>query len=267
MHTTKLWNRTWYDATLSEQFLDRTFANVSTLATTASVRFDDLSDDPYNEGRYYNSEGVYLGEGTCRHVSHYGQVLGRVFPALARHHREQIDFGLSLSKEGVIGYRGYKQLPKELFNGEYFIQLLDPEHLDSPNVNQGCHVDQLLGQYWSCQLGLGNIVPEETIQQSIRSILKYNFVENYDEYLAKADIPVQRWYADGNEKGVVLCTFPYGGADKAPGKVKNDWEKQVVGYFSEIFTGQEHALIATLLDLNMVDEAKKLVPERSATSG
>jgi len=33
------------------------------------------------------------------------------------------------------------------------------------------------------------------------------------------------------------CSFPNGGEDKALGKIKNRWEKLVVGYFSECMTG------------------------------
>ena len=377
--TTHLWNKTWYDSTLPKDFLDRTFGTVSTLATSATVRFDDITDAPANEGRYYNFEGVYLGDGTCRHVSHYGQVLGRLFPSLARHLRQQTDLGLSFTPEGIISYRGefsweghhdgrgyaadgqagtilgiyrehlmspdndflknnwakvkramqymiqhdkeksgkpdgilegiqyntldrmwYGKIPwisglyiaalrasaqmavvmgdkafsrqcddiaeqgtrylsTHLFNGEYFVQQLDTAHLDGPNSNQGCHVDQLLGQYWASQLHLGHIFPQQQTRQALAAIMKYNFVHHYGDYLRHAPIPVSRWYADDDEQGVVGCTFPHGGADIAPGHINNDWEKLVVGYFSEIFTGQEHALAATLLSEGMVDDALKVV--------
>ena len=104
--TTKLWNKTWYDATLPKWFLDRTFINTSTLATTSCYRLDDLTDDINNEGRFYTMEGVYLGHGTCTHVFHYEQALGRVFPGLARQLRTQVDYGLSFKEDGLIKYRG-----------------------------------------------------------------------------------------------------------------------------------------------------------------
>ena len=101
---TKAWNKTWYDASLPAWFLDRTFVNTSILATTSCYRLDDLTDDPDNENRFYTMEGVYLGHGTCTHVFHYEQAMGRVFPNLARQLRAQVDYGLAFEK-GVIGYR------------------------------------------------------------------------------------------------------------------------------------------------------------------
>ncbi|MCL3780930.1 hypothetical protein EMN47_11105 [Prolixibacteraceae bacterium JC049] len=377
---TKQWEKTWNDSSLPKWFLDRTFLNVSTLATSACVRFNDLTDDPDNEGRFYTMEGVYLGHGTCTHVFHYEQALGRVFPNLARQLREQIDLGLSFKENGIIQYRSaeytkygqqdgrdyaidghagtvmriyrehlmapdsrflkenwskikksiqymidhdsektgkpdgilegiqyntldrmwygkiswisglyaaslkagekmakevgdksfakkcakiaalsYANISKELFNGEYFIQKLDPEHLDAPNSNIGCHTDQLLGQYWSTQVGLGDILPNDKVKTALKSIMKYNYVDNYGKYLGSAKIPIKRWYADDDEAGVIMCTFPKGGTDKAPGKIRNEWEKLVVGYFSEVWTGQEHQLAAALIEEGMVEDGMKVV--------
>ena len=380
MDNTKLWVETWNDSSLPNWFLDRTFINVSTLATTAAVRFDDLKDSAENEGRFYTSEGVYLGEGTCTHVFHYEQAMGRVFPTLARQLREQVDLGLSYGykEDGIIGYRGefsqfgshdgrgyavdgqagtilriyrehlmstdkkfitsnwanikgamqymiaqdkhktgiadgilegiqyntldrmwygkiawtsglyaaalrasaemadevgdkkfakecakianlaYANISGQLFDGEYFIQITDPEHPEAPNTNKGCHIDQLLGQYWASQLGLGHIVPEKQVKSALKSIVKYNFIENYNEFLKGSEIPISRWYADEDESGLIMCSFPKGGADLAPGLVKNDWEKLVVGYFSEMWTGQEHAVAAALIDEGLIEEAMKV---------
>ncbi|SHI56652.1 Uncharacterized protein, contains GBA2_N and DUF608 domains [Arenibacter nanhaiticus] len=378
IENTKIWNKTWYNSSLPKWFLDRTFVNVSTLATTASVRFDDLKDRKENEGRFYTYEGVYLGEGTCTHVFHYEQALGRVFPDLAQHLREQVDLGLSFQDNGIISYRGefsglgrhdgrgfaidghagtvmriyrehlmssdseflkrnwkkikksiqvmidqdmektgkadgilegpqyntldrtwygkiswisslyaaslkagkemalemgdksfaktcdkiakrsFKNISNELFNGEYFIQKNDPDHPEAPNTNVGCHIDQLLGQYWSSQLDLGHIVDPEKSKKALASILKYNFVDHYGDYLKNADIPVKRYYADKDEAGVIMATFPKGGTDIAPGVIENEWEKLVIGYFSEIWTGQEHQLAATLISEGMVAEGLKV---------
>jgi uncharacterized protein (DUF608 family) len=378
METTKSWTNNWYNSSLPTWFLDRTFVNVATLATNACLRFNDITDNPENEGRFYTFEGVYMGPGTCTHVFHYEQVMGRVFPKLARQLREQIDLGLSF-KDGVIGYRGefsnigkhdgrgyavdghagtilriYREhtmssnndflkknwkkikasidymiehdkaesgeadgilegvqyntldriwygkntwisglyaaalkageqmakemkdykfskqcatisnrfksyVSKNMFNGEYFTHIPDPKHDDTPNTNNGCHTDQLLGQYWATQVGLSDILPNHQVKSALKSIVKYNFVDNYGEYLRYADIPIKRWFADDDEPGIIMCTFLKGGADIAAGNIKNEWEKTIIGYFSEIWTGQEHQLAAALLSEGLIDEAYKVI--------
>lgn len=376
---TKNWVKTWYNSTLPGWFLDRTFVNTSTLATTACYRLDDLTDDPNNEGRFYAMEGVYLGEGTCTHVFHYEQALGRVFPGLASKLREQVDYGLSFKENGVIGYRGefsnsghhdgrgyavdgqagtilrtYREhtmsaddaflkrnwpkikksieymishdkekngksdgllegiqyntldrmwygknawisslynaallageamatdvgdikfakecgniaqkgnenMTEQLFNGEYFINILDPENPGPPNSNIGCHIDQVLGQSWAMQAGLPRVLPKKETKSALSAIYRYNFQEDIGLYLDTSKIQNVRFYALPGEAGTMMCTFPNGGADKAPGKIKNKWEKLVVGYFSECMTGFTYQAAAHMINEGLVDEGLEMI--------
>ena len=94
----KLWKNTWFDSSLPWWFLERTFSNISTMATTTAHRF--------RSGRFYAWEGVGCCEGTCTHVWQYAQAVGRIFPGIERDTRERIDLGLSLQPDGMIWYRG-----------------------------------------------------------------------------------------------------------------------------------------------------------------
>ena len=96
--TSNLWKNTWFDSSLPWWFLERTFSNISTLATTTAHRF--------RSGRFYAWEGVGCCEGTCTHVWQYAQAVGRIFPGIERDTRERIDLGLSLQPDGMIWYRG-----------------------------------------------------------------------------------------------------------------------------------------------------------------
>lgn len=96
--TTALWCKTWQDSTLPHWFLERTFLNISTLATTTTHRL--------KSGRFYAWEGVGCCEGTCMHVWQYAQAMARVFPSIEKDTRERVDLGLSLQPDGMIWYRG-----------------------------------------------------------------------------------------------------------------------------------------------------------------
>lgn len=96
---TKTWCDTWYkQSTLPYWFLERTFLNISTLATTTVHRFQS--------GRFYAWEGVGSCPGTCNHVWQYAQAVGRIFPSLERDTRERVDLGIAFHDDGHIGFRG-----------------------------------------------------------------------------------------------------------------------------------------------------------------
>lgn len=95
---TQQWAKTWYDATLPWWFMERTFLNISAMATTTSHRF--------KTGRSWAWEGVGACEGNCTHVWQYAQALGRIFPAIERDNRQRVDLGISLQQDGGIWFRG-----------------------------------------------------------------------------------------------------------------------------------------------------------------
>ena len=67
--TARQWYDAWYDGSLPLWFLERTFVNTSTLATTTFHRM--------RSGRFYAWEGVGCCEGICTHVWHYAQAMAR----------------------------------------------------------------------------------------------------------------------------------------------------------------------------------------------
>lgn len=102
---TKLWSDTWYkESTLPYWFLERTFLNTSTLATTTAHRFQS--------GRFWAWEGIGSCPGTCSHVWQYAHAMARIFPALERDMRERVDLGVAFHDDGHIGFRGeYDEQP------------------------------------------------------------------------------------------------------------------------------------------------------------
>ncbi|MCG8554901.1 MAG: hypothetical protein MJD61_06380 [Proteobacteria bacterium] len=351
-NTTRQWRATWYDSTLPYWFLDRTFVNVSTLATQTCHWFDN--------GRFWGWEGVDCCPGTCQHVWQYAQSVARLFPSLERGLREHIDFGLAWQSSGAMGYRGdsnntiahdgfcgtilrvyrehqmsaddaflrrlwprvktsmqhitvadtngdgildhpqyntldgnwygqipwisslyiaaaratqamaeemgdagfamqlativqagYKNIPATLYDGEYFIQKVDPAHRDAINSNKGCHIDQVLGQSYAFQLGLGRILPELETRSALRSLWRYNFSPDVGPFREKSQVQGGRWYALAGEGGLIMTTFPKGGAVQAQGRhAGHTW----AGYLNECWTGQEYQVASHMLWEGMVDD-------------
>lgn len=353
LRDTRLWRDTWYDSTLPYWFLNRTFANTSILATTTCYRFKD--------GRFWGWEGIGCCPGTCTHVWHYAQAVGRIFPQIERDQRERVDFGLALNeKTGVIGYRaensrgpavdgqagtilrayrehqmsaddaflkriwpnvkkaiqhlidhdanadgilegaqentldaawfgkiswisglyhaalraaeemgsemgdadfaktcraifevGVKNLDAATFSDKhrYYIQILDPKHADAIATLEGCEIDQVFGQSWAHQVGLGRVMNEPHVKQALKALWDYNFMPDVGPLRASLPVKVRgRPYAVAGDAGLLMCTWPKGGR-------RDDWQKHwQFGYFNECMSGFEWQVAGHMIWEGMVTE-------------
>ncbi|RJK96545.1 hypothetical protein D5H78_09155 [Vallicoccus soli] len=149
--------------------------------------------------------------------------------------------------------RGSRHLDAALWNARYgyYEQHLDPEHADAINANRGCHLDQLFGQSYAWQLGLPRVFDAAKTRTALASLYRYNFLPDASGYAEVSGIPGGRVFSEQGEAGTLLCTWPYGGAELAPG----GGEPFAVGYFNEVWTGLEHQFAAHLMAEGMVDEA------------
>ncbi|MBI4325049.1 MAG: hypothetical protein HY674_07265 [Chloroflexi bacterium] len=132
--------------------------------------------------------------------------------------------------------KGQPNLMAQLFDGEYFINKPDPQHLDAINSGSGCHIDQVFGQSWAFQVGLPRILPEKETRLALQSLWRYNFTPDAGPY--REAYKAGRWYAMPGEAGLLMCTFPRSGWDYAQAKGKGpDW---AAGYFNECMNGFEY---------------------------
>ncbi len=146
--------------------------------------------------------------------------------------------------------QGSQSLVPELFNGEYFINKVDPNHLAAINSGLGSEIDQLFGQSWAWQVGLGRIFPRPETVSALKSLWRYNFTPDAGKY--HQDMKMGRWYALPGEAGLLMCTFPKPGWDfqQAAGK----GPEFAVGYFNECMTGFEHQVASHLIAEGLVQE-------------
>ena len=351
---TRLWRDVWYDSTLPYWFLDRTFASVATLATSTCHRFKN--------GRFYGWEGVGCCEGTCTHVWHYAQAVGRLFPELERNLRERVDYadGVGFHPDtGAIGFRAegdrnpavdgqagvvlrtyrehqtstddaflerlwpkvkksleflatydhdgdgileggqhntldakwYGRIPwlsslylaalkageamaravgdaafadrcrdvaekgadalvDQLWDEEYgyFVQRRDPAHAKAVGTYDGCEIDQVFGQHWAFQVGLGRLLDEAKVKRALAALWRYNFTPDVGPY--REAYKPGRWYAMPGEAGLLMATFPKSPRPEIddPGNV---WSTM---YFNECMNGFEYQVAGHMVWEGMLKE-------------
>jgi hypothetical protein len=143
---------------------------------------------------------------------------------------------------------GGRHLEERLFNGEYFIQILDPAHAKNVGSGLGCEIDQVFGQHWCRMVGVAPVLDEAKVKSALRSIYTYNFAPDVGPYRA-ANKP-GRWYAMPGEAGLLMCTFPKGGEAEACGHPPV-WSAM---YFNECMNGFEHQAAAHMIWEGMVTE-------------
>ncbi len=147
-------------------------------------------------------------------------------------------------KAREIFARGQASLDRELFNGEYYVQVPDKAHEHSVGSHNGCEIDQVFGQSWAWQVGLGRILPVKRVRQALESLWKYNFAPDVGPF-RKAH-PPGRWFALAGEAGLIMCTWPRG-------------EGRRVGegfdfYFNECMNGFEYQAAGHMIWEGMVQE-------------
>jgi hypothetical protein len=146
--------------------------------------------------------------------------------------------------------KGRKNLMDQLFDGEYFINKVDPQHLDAINSGTGCEIDQVFGQSWAFQVGLARVLPEKETRSALQSLWRYNFTPDVGPY--RDAYKAGRWYAMPGEAGLLMCTFPRSGWDYVQAKGKGpEW---AAGYFNECMNGFEYQVAGHMIWEGMVQE-------------
>ncbi|TKJ35439.1 MAG: hypothetical protein CEE38_14790 [Planctomycetes bacterium B3_Pla] len=137
---------------------------------------------------------------------------------------------------------GSRLTVERLWDGEYFVQLVDLKEHPKHQYAKGCLSDQLFGQGWAHQLGLGYIYPPEYVKKALQSVWKYNWTPNVGPY--NAEHKPERWFARPTEPGLFTCTWP-----------KSPYIEAGVRYRSEVWTGIEYQVAGHMAWEGMVDEA------------
>ncbi|MFQ6097631.1 MAG: GH116 family glycosyl hydrolase, partial [Armatimonadota bacterium] len=137
--------------------------------------------------------------------------------------------------------RGSRTQNESLWGGAYYVQI--PEDPPAHDYNNGCHSDQLLGQWWAHQLNLGYLYPRARVKQACESIFKYNFKKDF------TGLPqVPRRYVDDGDGGLYMCTWP-----------NDDRPDPFTLYSVEVWTGIEYSTAGLMVFEGLVDQARTIV--------
>ncbi|MBR5432401.1 MAG: hypothetical protein IK119_08510, partial [Bacteroidales bacterium] len=142
-----------------------------------------------------------------------------------------------------------------LFNGEYyehrstspetfeFIDMDDPAtEIPGYQLGRGCLVDQLVGQYMAHICGLGYLGDKEHISTTLRSIMKYNYVEGIGSCFNN-----MRSFALGDENALLMASWPHGRLEVP------------FPYFGECMTGFEYCAATGMLYEGQTEDGLKCI--------
>jgi uncharacterized protein (DUF608 family) len=190
---------------------------------------------------------------------------------------------IEMSKAANSPYDNYESLlengksymESELYDGEYFIQKVVWEGLraQSPieaakgslNISysdeatelmkkegpkyqygKGCLSDGILGMWIATVCGLDEVIDNNKVKSHLLSVHKYNL----KSVLYNHANPQRPTYASGKDGGLLLCTWPKGGALSLP-----------FVYSNEVWTGIEYQVASHLMFKGEVEKGLEIVRE------
>lgn len=127
------------------------------------------------------------------------------------------------------GSAGYDE---RLFTGVHYIQVLDEEDPKDFQWVTGTLSDQVIGQWWAHQLGLGHILPSDHVRSALTHVVETNLRRGFDDFAHP-----YRVYADAaDDVGLLMCSWPDGGRPEVPTR-----------YADEVWSGIEYQVAAHCL--------------------
>jgi uncharacterized protein (DUF608 family) len=148
--------------------------------------------------------------------------------------------------------KGVANMDKYLYNGEYYIHRPGKNGRVKLGSYNTCHIDQLYGQSWAYQVGLGRLFDARKVRSALTALWKYNFTTDVGPYIAEHQ--GGRPYAVAGEGGMIMNTNPLN--EEKPYGDNVTWQG---GYFHECMSGFEYQVAAHFISEGMLDEGFALV--------
>ncbi len=167
------------------------------------------------------------------------------------------DFASRCEEQLAVGRRSFVE---QLFNGRYFEHVGDTAKPTKVDLQEGCYIDQVLGQSFAHQVGMERVVSHEHSVAALKSLWRYNFATDVGPYREGfTGVIGGRWYAMPGEAGMIMCTWPQAPYDPS-GRLQADIGLGITseGYLNECMTGFEYQVAAHMLAEGMVYEGLSL---------
>ena len=139
--------------------------------------------------------------------------------------------------------KGARRIDAELFNGDYYEQIIPEARAETPyQLGKCCLVDQLVGQQMAHLWDLGDLAKKENLRRTCESIMKWNFLSGFSDHFNN-----MRVFCAGDEAGLLMGSWPRG-------RLKTPFP-----YFGEVMTGFEYVAAAEMIFQGMDADAVKVV--------
>ena len=158
--------------------------------------------------------------------------------------------------------QGSAWIDANLFNGDYYEHEIRPASgkdavfgmlmstMGAADPSQpvlqlgaGCLVDQLVGQFLAHVCGLGYLLDEAQVKQTLNSIMRFNFKENMFGHFNH-----MRSYVLNDESALLMATYPRGNRPERP-----------FPYYNEVMTGFEYTAAIGMLYEGDIDNGLKCI--------
>jgi len=164
--------------------------------------------------------------------------------------------------------KGKKWVDQNLFNGEYYHQLIDlndksilerfkrvddgvvdvywdGEHGEIKyQIGEGCEIDQVVAQWHANTSGLGEIFDKLKVRKALESIYRYNFKKSLRNFVNPCRI-----FSLNDEAGVVICEWP---EERRRPMIP-------VPYAEETMSGFEYAVSSHMIQEGLVEQGLEIV--------
>jgi hypothetical protein len=200
--------------------------------------------DPHREGILEGPQENTLDAAWYGKIAWTSTLYNAALRACAEMAREMNDLDFAAQCQELAD-RGKQSIQSQLFNGEYFFQIKDPDHSAALGTYNACHIDQVMGQGWAWQVGLPRVLDQDKSLTALRSLYKYNFTPDVGPF--RKTHAEGRWYAMPGDGGMIMVTNPRG--EKKPYGDSQAWQ---FGYFNECMSGFEHQVAGHMIAEGML---------------